>query len=209
MLSLISLIHKISVSLFLLSYIIRLVGMLGNIAAIQNLYAKKSMRMLVDMLISTVFLVTGVYLLLQLPSAMIGKFLIIKIVLVLISIPVAIIGFKKGNKMLAILSVLLLIGAYGLGEMNKKNPPMQDMVVNAAQSDTDLFTAANCATCHGAGGNQPMAGVKNLTQSQLSSDEVRNMIVKGKNVMPGYGKKLSPAQIDQLVNYVMTLRVSK
>lgn len=204
-----ALIHKISVSLFLLSYVIRLVGLLGNISAIQNLYAKKIMRIVVDMIISTVFIVSGVWLLLQIPGSMISMMLIAKIAMVLVSIPLAVIGFKRNKKALALLSVALILGAYGLGEMYKKNPMVQDKVIAAAQSDTDLFAAANCIACHGAAGNEPMNGVKNLTQSQLDADAVKNMILKGKNIMPGYAKKLSAEQVDQLVNYVMTLRNSK
>jgi mono/diheme cytochrome c family protein len=204
------LIHKISVLIFLVSYFIRLIGLLGNITAIQNLYAKKFMRIFIDMFITTVFLVTGVWMLLNIPGAVLSSFVIIKIVVVFISIPLAVVGFKKSKKALALLSVVLIIAAYGLGEMAKKKPVVQDSMLSNAVGANELFVAGNCAACHGAKGNEPnvSVGAKDLTASTLTQEQIMHVISKGKNSMPGYKSSFSEEQIKELTDYVMSLRSS-
>ncbi|MBZ5628920.1 MAG: cytochrome c [Acidobacteriia bacterium] len=83
----------------------------------------------------------------------------------------------------------------------------------AADTGPDLF-ASKCAACHGkdGAGNTPMG--KNLklkdlgsADAQKASDkELKDTITKGKGKMPAYGGKLSPAQIDELVKFIRTLK---
>jgi len=200
------LIHRISVSIFVLSYVIRLIGILGNIQAIQALYSKKIMRVLVDMVVSTLFLLTGVWLLLNMPSTMISSLLIIKVVLVLLSVPVAVIGFKKSKKALAILSVLMIVASYGLGEMNHRKPSVDKSILKSAVNPEEVFVGAKCVACHGVNGANPVGEAKNLSQSKQSVDEIRHSILKGKNSMPAYKSSLTPEQLDQLVVYVKSLQ---
>lgn len=202
------LIHRISVSLFLLSYLIRLIGMLANISAIQNLYSQKFMRMLVDMVISTVFLLTGVYMLLQLPGSQITMMLILKVVAVLLSIPLAIVGFKKNKKALALLSVVLILASYGMAEMNHRKPPVNKTDLAAVSSADAIFKAANCSSCHGADGKSPVGGAKNLAESKLTEEEIVMTISKGRNAMPSYKSQLSEAQIGDVAKWVKSLQGS-
>jgi mono/diheme cytochrome c family protein len=205
------LIHKISVSLFLLFYVVRLIGLLGNIPAISALFAKKPVRIVVDMIISTLFLITGVWMLVNMPSALISTLLIVKIALVFLSIPLAVIGFKKGKKPLAILSMLMLFGVYALGEMNKKRPSVNEEMVRTSVEAKELFVASNCNTCHGENGANPNTGIgaKDLTKSKLTDAEIVKIITNGKNNMGGYKKRLSEAQIKELSAYVMSLRTAQ
>ncbi|MES2395188.1 MAG: SirB2 family protein, partial [Bacteroidota bacterium] len=89
--------HLLSVILFLLIYLIKTVLLLSN--KNEGLAKFTKVVKVPEMIVSTLFLVTGIYLLTQIPE--IKTLLIIKIVAVLISIPLAIIGFKKKNKVLA------------------------------------------------------------------------------------------------------------
>jgi mono/diheme cytochrome c family protein len=205
------LIHKISVSLFLLAYIVRLIGLLGNIQGLQSLFAKKPVRIVVDMVISTLFLITGMWMLFNMPSGLISTLLIVKIAVVFLSIPIAIVGFKKGKKALAILSVVLLLGAYGMGEANKKRPVIQKDMARTSAEAKELYMAGNCNLCHGAQGNEPNTslGAKDLSKSKLGDAEIKSIISNGKNNMPGYKKQLDEKQIDELVQYVKTLRANK
>ena len=202
------LIHKLTVSLFLLAYIVRLIGLLGNIKAIQNLFAQKFTRIVVDMILSTAFLVTGVWMLLNIPGAVLSVLVLIKIALVVISIPIAIVGFKKGNKILAILATLLLVASYGLGEMAKKSPVVQQNMIGNAVGANELFVAGNCAVCHGENGAKPneAVGAKDLSKSTLTDDQLLHVISNGKNSMPGYKKKFSDEQLKELVEYVKGLK---
>lgn len=202
------LIHKLTVSLFLLAYIVRLIGLLGNIKAIQNLFAQKFTRIVVDMILSTAFLVTGVWMLLNIPGAVLSVLVLIKIALVVISIPIAIVGFKKGNKILAILATVLLVASYGLGEMAKKSPVVQQNMIGNAVGANELFVAGNCAVCHGENGAKPneAVGAKDLSKSTLTDDQLLHVISNGKNSMPGYKKKFSDEQLKELVEYVKGLK---
>src|SRR3954469_25112700 len=98
--------HLISVNLFLLIYLVKTVLLLTN--KNEGLARFTKMVKVPEMIISTLFLATGIYLLVQVGTT---KLLLIKIGMVVLSIPVAIIGFKKKNKILALLSLLMIIGA--------------------------------------------------------------------------------------------------
>lgn len=68
-----------------------------------------------------------------------------------------------------------------------------------------------CMKCHGVygSGKTPLGQrlkVKDLKDSTLDEDQVRTIIFNGKNKMPSYSKKLSSAEVDQLVEFVMNLR---
>jgi len=72
-----------------------------------------------------------------------------------------------------------------------------------------------CASCHGRDGRARSMHAKHehardLTtaewQDSVSDERIYNSISNGKGKMPGFRKKLSDAQIDELVNYVRRLR---
>jgi mono/diheme cytochrome c family protein len=74
--------------------------------------------------------------------------------------------------------------------------------------------AANCARCHYANsesglhgpGLQGMYRKPYLPSGAPSHDDrVRAVIVRGRNMMPGYGNSLSDQQIDDLMAYLHTL----
>jgi cytochrome c6 len=71
-----------------------------------------------------------------------------------------------------------------------------------------------CAMCHGTDGKGDTALGKNLHAKDLTSDEVQKqsdkelstIIVKGKENMPGFEGRLTPAQINGLVKFVRSLK---
>ena len=74
---------------------------------------------------------------------------------------------------------------------------------------------SKCASCHGRDGRARSAHAKHekardLTsgewQESVSDERIYNAISNGKGKMPGFKKKLSDGQIDELVNYVRRLR---
>ena len=204
--------HKLVVILFLLLYLIKTILLLINKKEALASFSKKTR--IPEMIISTLFLLTGAVMLFQLPS--INQFMIIKIVAVLASIPLAVIGFKKSNKILATLSLILLIGSYGLAEMSRryveKVAISQDVTTDATAANYDalvhgkaLFTA-NCVQCHGEDGQLSVAGSKNLTITQLDEAGIRNSILNGKNAMPPYKKVLNEQEISALTKYVQSMK---
>lgn len=196
--------HKATVIIFVAIYVIKLFGLLANMQSVKALFAKKGLRIF-EMVISTLFLVTGVYMFINMAPELRSSLLWIKVLLVLAIIPVAIVGFKKENKALATLSVVGLLACYGLAEMHKKRPAVA-ATTKTATSGADLFASANCATCHGSEGNAMNYGAKDLSKSTLTDAEVEDRILNGKNTMPGYKKQLSAEQVKTLVDYVKTLR---
>jgi mono/diheme cytochrome c family protein len=74
---------------------------------------------------------------------------------------------------------------------------------------------SKCASCHGRDGRANSMHARHekardLTtaewQDSVSDERIYNSISNGKGKMPGFKKKLSDAQIDELVNYVRRLR---
>lgn len=85
-----------------------------------------------------------------------------------------------------------------------------------AADGSDVF-AANCVPCHGPDGKaRTPAGRKlhaaDLTKSKLADADIEKQIAegtkdaKGKERMPSFNARLSPAEIAALVAYVKTLR---
>jgi cytochrome c6 len=72
-----------------------------------------------------------------------------------------------------------------------------------------------CAGCHGRDGRAKSAHARHEHardlsaaewQDSVSDERIYNSISNGKGKMPGFKKKLSDAQIDELVSYVRRLR---
>lgn len=196
----IKLIHKISVILFLLIYFIKTILLISNK---EDALTKLSKILKVpEMIVSFLFLGTGIYLITQLPE--IKPLLIIKVGLVFLSIPIAIIGFKKRNKVLGALSLLMITASYGLAEIAAKNKAKVSTEAIAADgtiSGQVLYTD-NCAICHGGDGKLGMAGAYDLSKTTLGADSIKHVIVNGKEAMKAV--PLSPEQASAVATYVET-----
>ena len=72
---------------------------------------------------------------------------------------------------------------------------------------------AKCISCHGPDGKGDTTVGKATKARNLSSEEVKNesdatwteIITKGKNKMPSYDKKISDAEVKDVIAYVRTL----
>ena len=204
------LIHRIVVSLFLLHYVVKGYFLISDKK--DNLAGYTAKTKIAEMILSVLFLVSGIYLAIAGPALSILQY--VKIAMVFASIPLAVIGFKKGNKMLAMLSIILLLGAYGLAEMNKaKNRKARQAAVDTTSVVGDqaavgkAIYAAQCTSCHGEGGDAMIAGAKNLKLTQLTDDQQKDIIKNGK---PGTGmtafSALTDDQLNGLVAYIKTLK---
>ena len=69
----------------------------------------------------------------------------------------------------------------------------------------DVFEK-KCAKCHGKDGTRGLFGAKNLQTSQLTDSALYNTISKGRKIMPGWEKKLSPEELRLVTVYVKSLR---
>lgn len=198
--------HRIFVSLFLLHYVVKLGLLLANKSTALTSYTAKTK--VLEMILSVLFLGSGVYLIANGPS--LHTLQIIKIACVFASIPLAIIGFKKGNKALATLSILLLVASYGLAEVAKKKMKTVDVAAvtdsnMAAEDQGKVLYTQMCERCHGAAGDAMIAGAKNLQESMLSNQEAAAIIKNGQNTMPAFNT-LTDDQVTALVNYSQSLK---
>jgi uncharacterized membrane protein SirB2 len=193
--------HLVSVVSFLLIYLIKTILLLSNKEDALTKFTK-SVKV-PEMIVSTLFLLSGIYLLTQVPS--INMFLIIKIIIVFASIPLAVIGFKKKNKGLAVVSFILIVAAYGLAEMSKKKSSKVVTSNTVATTGEGIYTA-NCSRCHGDDGKLGLAGAVDLSMSTMDLVTKVNVITNGKNgIMPAYGM-LGEEQIQAVAAYTETLK---
>jgi len=193
--------HFVVVTIFFLIYLIKTIMLLTDKKEALASFTKKVK--VLEMVVSFLFLATGVYLMFQLH--VIPPMLIIKITIVFLSIPLAVVGFKRGNKGLATLAFVLILAAFGMGEMMKKKTAV--VTENAVNTDGtinggELYTA-NCASCHGADGKLKMAGAFDLSITQLSNDSISSIILNGRNTMSKING-LTPEQSQAIAAYVST-----
>ena len=82
-----------------------------------------------------------------------------------------------------------------------------------AQDSGEKVYKAKCAMCHGPDGAGATPAGKATKARDFCSDEVKKetddewtqIILKGKNKMPGYDKKISDAEVKDVVAYIRTL----
>lgn len=82
-----------------------------------------------------------------------------------------------------------------------------------AQTGADTYKA-KCQMCHGADGTPPAAMAKSMGIKDLKSDDIQKQsdadlkatVEKGKGKMTGFAGKLTPAQIDDVVKHVRSLK---
>lgn len=168
--------HIVSVILFLLIYLVKTILLVANNNIKLEIF--KSKTRVPEMIISFLFLLTGIYMLFHLPE--INTLLIIKIICVFAAIPLAVIGFKKSKKIMAVLSLLLIITAYGLAEMSKKKiaGPVTP-VITSENSGGELYSAY-CIKCHGDDGKLGMMGARDLSVTMLDHEGIKNIIANGR-----------------------------
>lgn len=191
--------HYLVVTLFLLIYVIKTVLLLSNKNDLLTTFSKKVK--IAEMIVSFLFLGTGIYLTTQLPFG--GKFdylFFIKVAMVFASIPVAVIGFKKQNKILAALSLLLITGSFGLAEVYHKRKAIPKDGVEIASNDGKALYEANCKLCHGNDGKLGMAGAKDLTASVMDVAAIKEIILQGKGAMPA--ASVNEEQANAIAEYV-------
>jgi len=196
----IKLTHVIVVNIFILIYLVKTILLVANKKNALQKFSK--VFKVPEMIISSLFLVTGIWMILLLGT--LQTILIIKIILVLTSIPIAIIGFKKQNKALGVVAFLLIIAAYGMAEMSKK-PKVTPTASGAEVNGKDLYHN-NCQNCHGPKGDLGNNAAKDLSVSTMDHNTALLLLNNGKNLMPSYSI-LSDQEKDAVITYIETLRV--
>lgn len=196
--------HFILVTLFLVHYVLKLAFLLLKKETTLASYTAKTK--VPEMIISAGFLLTGVALVILGPA--LNTLQIVKILMVLASIPIAVVGFKKGKKILAVLAVLLIVVSFGLAEMNKaksKKVKVDTTQAASALEQGKMIYTQQCVACHGEKGDANLAGAKNLRETTLTAEEQKTIIKNGKGTMQPYAN-LTDEQLNGLVEFIQTLK---
>jgi mono/diheme cytochrome c family protein len=136
----------------------------------------------------------------------IESWLYIKFAVVIAAIPLAIVGFKKSNKVLVTISLLAFIGLYGFAEMHSKlKPKVETAEGTEAVVQGKAIYAQECVKCHGDNGKLGVMNAADLTATKLTTDEISQVIKNGKGVMPGF-TQYSDAEVKAISEYVLTLK---
>jgi mono/diheme cytochrome c family protein len=188
--------HTLFVVLFTLIYLIKTILLLSDREELLEKFKKKTK--VAEMIVSFGFLATGIFLLTQMPH--IPTIMYIKMALVLLSIPLAVIGYKKKNKVLATLSFFLIVVSFSLAFQAKKELAGDKIV---AVNGKDIFKD-KCSLCHGDDGKLGMSGAKDLSVTQLPHAGILEIINNGKNGMAAYKETLSAEQIEAVASYIET-----
>lgn len=215
--------HVLVVVLFLLLFCVKAFLLFTN--KHQTLEKMKKSTKVLDMIFGTLILVTGGYLLTQYHG--IPTWLLVKIVLVLVAIPLGIVGLKKQNKILTLISLVIFLYVYGVAEtkslnMKKEKPaePAATEAVTATETapaisekmnETALANARaiynqQCATCHGEDGKKALNGASDLSISAISIEERKAIILNGKGLMPAFQGQISEQEAEELAAYTQTLK---
>jgi mono/diheme cytochrome c family protein len=188
--------HYLFVILFTLIYLVKTILLLSDKDELLEKFKQKTK--VVEMIVSFGFLATGIFLMTQMPE--IPSLMFIKVTLVLLSIPLAVVGFKKKNKVLATLSFFLIVVSFGLGESIKKHKGGEKI---AAVNGKEIYEQ-KCTLCRGNDGKLAANGSKDLSATQLSHTDIVKTITEGKNMMAAYKGTLSAEQIEAVSSYIET-----
>lgn len=73
--------------------------------------------------------------------------------------------------------------------------------------DGDLLFLNNCASCHGVDGKLGLSDAKDLSETSLTADEIRKIIIEGKNGMPPFEHLIKTEdEREALVDKVLSLK---
>lgn len=214
--------HLTVIVIFLLTFTFKTLLLLANNMPLLDKVRAKTK--ILEMVVGTLILLTGGYLLYVTRNA--ETYMIVKIILVMAAIPLGIIGIKKNNKLLAVVALLIFIYVYGIAEtrdlgLNIGRKPIGQtpsaQVGTAPDTNSTSIISQNqeaslenakaiytklCIQCHGPQGDLGAAGAKNLSVSLLSDQEKEHIITNGKGLMAPFKYSLSEQEIKQLVQYV-------
>jgi mono/diheme cytochrome c family protein len=105
---------------------------------------------------------------------------------------------------------LLPILWFVFGCSSPKNKTVQQRQTPSPSGDISKNGATlfeqKCVACHGADGTAGIANAANLQTSRLDTISVIRIITHGKNSMPVFDEQLGTGEIEQITNYVFTLR---
>lgn len=107
------------------------------------------------------------------------------------------------------LGLIFFMSLYGVDQKKEiagadEEGKTEETASNAEEFDPEGFTKQKCIACHGGdltGGVGP-----NLHGLSDSKEKIHEIIKNGQGGMPAFGGQISDEQIDQLADYILTLK---
>ena len=211
-----ALIHRLAVTFYLGYYGLKVFMVLVNRR--EQLAKFKKKTLVLEIALPLIFIATGVMMISASPLyEYAGSWFTIKMVLLVLGIATGIIGVKKFNKVLVIVSILAFLGIYGYTEaMKEKNKRGElsteisaENIIQAEQTslemDGSLIYNKLCVTCHGKDGKKGLAGAFDLSISTLNQIERIDIITDGKESMAAYKDQLTEEQIENVADFIALL----
>ena len=187
---------------FMLKLVLLILGKNHTLNHIRNRFK------IVDIILGSLMLLTGVFLLTLKQNF--EFYLVTKIVLMMLAIPLGIVGIKRGRVVLALGSIIIFVYIYGVAETRSAKFKRTYKVIEYDKSITEIEQGkiifnALCVECHGQDGKKSLFNAPDLTSSKLSEDEKRQVITNGRKVMPKYKNDLHEEEIEKLLKYIKAL----
>ena len=204
--------HVLTVTLFIIIYLVKAYYLLTDRK--EGLAQWTKWTKIPEMVISTLFLVTGIYLATQMEK--LEMWFWVKIIAVAASIPLAIIGVKKDNKAAMAAAVVALLYAFGVAKSRSitfTNPAMSGVETNPQAANYDInkhggaIYKTHCERCHGENGDMALQGAADLSKSTMDINQRAMIITMGKTVMPSYQNTLTkPGEIEAVATFLETFK---
>jgi mono/diheme cytochrome c family protein len=224
--------HVISVTLFLFILFIRVVVMGARSETVIEKFNKRVR--IPNLILGPVLLLSG-FVLLAIRFSETGhiqKYMLAKLALVALSLPLAAIGRRRKN--LSLVGIALV--CYGLAmalaffqpgvantnatadesliepDSTKPKPPTNTVITEEQRlllEGKQVFLERGCGSCHGVSGFSGFQTNKNLEASKLTDDQVIQVITEGREAMPPLRKKIPEEEMKALVAFIKSLRKEK
>lgn len=202
-------------------YILYLVALFALYTPALAAKADKFKRMLriPHMVLATLLLLTGIYLLVRSPIGIAG-YMQVKYGAMVIAIVLGVLGSRRANLPLLGGSILLMFYAFGI---SKTHSVLLQSEASRIPHAVQAFKAANpadslatgraiytvaCMRCHGASGNAGFLKSKDLTITEQPDDFKAAIIKSGKGLMKPY-PYLSNEEVRAVVAYINTFKTIK
>jgi len=201
--------HHLIVLLYMVQLLVKVILVVsGNTSTLTKVMAKTKV---LHMVLATLMLLTGVFLVFKAPIAFTSTFYI-KYILVLVAIALGIVGVKKMNKALAISSMLCMLYIYALTLTKGYTlQPEETRVKNAllatgtdAKARGQVIYEQLCLRCHGAEGQAHYRKAAILANCTKGDDYIRTTVTQGREKMPAF-PFLNDEEKSDLLAYINTL----
>ena len=127
---------------------------------------------------------------------------------------------RRPVAVLSVIAIMLTIGVLAyMGERSPWSPhmsawsgravPVQFLKGRAPleMRGAAMFQNKQCRNCHALGNEGGERGpALDAVATRLTRDEMIRQVIQGSGNMPAYGKNLSPAEVDAIVSFMLTLR---